>query len=242
MDPGLLSRRVTRLVSDSCQATPIFQSRESCQALPADNHSTSGGSCQDPTMHSLPASTSSVPGISYQDPAVNSHPTPTNASPGGSYQPSPMDSHPIPTPARSRNPNSSLATGYYDRLASLHKKHVALGVLAYNVGEPNHEPGPVVMFLYPAPSRHLLHHNVLQDAAVPPWPPPTLSRMAYAPLLPCPPPVPRSTLSPHDPQISGIYSAIKPGVSYPLSEGFQGGREISDIDILSLYFRSVISF
>ena len=203
MDPGLPSRRFTRLVSDSCQATPIFQSRESCQALPADNHSTSGGS--------------------YQDPAVSNHPTSTNASPGGSYQPSPMDSHPIPTPARSRNPNTSLAT-------------------AYNVGEPNHEPGPVVMFLYPAPSRHLLHHNVLQDAAVPPWPPPTLSRMAYAPLLPCPPPVPRSTLSPYYPRTSGISSAIKPGVSYPLSEGFQGGREISDIDILYLYFRSVISF
>ena len=52
MDPGLLSRHFTRLVSDICHDTPVSQSRGSRQALPDDSHSTSGGSCQDPTMHS----------------------------------------------------------------------------------------------------------------------------------------------------------------------------------------------
>ena len=37
-----------------------------------------------------------------------------------------------------------------------------------------------------------------------------------------------------------LCSAVKPGVYSPLSEGFQGGREISNT-LLSLYFRSVIS-
>merc|ERR1711888_490424 len=56
---------------------------------------------------------------------------------------------------------------------------------------------------------------------------PVTSNLAYVPTQPWPPPV---TL---------VLSAIKPGVYIPLSEGFQGGREISNT-LLSLYFRSVI--
>ena len=166
-------------------------------------------------MHGLPASTTSVPGISYQDPAVSNHPTSTNASPGGSYQPSPIDSHPISTPARSENPNSPLATRFYDILASkyriyeeivstlqkMHETPNTKDFVAYVVKVPNYDPGPVVLFLSKAPSGHFLHYDVLPHAAVPPWPPPALNRLAYDPIQPCPPRVPRSPLSPHNPGI-----------------------------------------
>ena len=110
MDPGLLFRHVTCLVSDICHATPASQTRECRQASPADGHPASttpspGGSYQDPTMYSRPASTTSVPGGSYQDTTVNSLPTSTNSLPGGSYQTSPMNSHPTSTPARSECSN-----------------------------------------------------------------------------------------------------------------------------------------
>ena len=62
-----------------------------------------------------------------------------------------------------------------------------------------------------------------------PVPPPAPIRLAYVPLQPWPPPV------------LLVLSAVKPGVYNPLSEGFKGEREISNT-LLSLYFRSVISF
>ena len=107
----------------------------------------------------------------------------------------------------------------YSTLHSSQEYFAARGLMGYVVAEP--------------PPLH---------EAVIPVPPPALSKLACVTIQPWPPPVPRSTPSPTNPGISGIYSAIKPGVSYPLSEGFKGGREISDIDILYLYFRSVISF
>ena len=65
--------------------------------------------------------------------------------------------------------------------------------------------------------------------ATTPVPPPASIRLAYVPLQPWPPPV------------LLVLSAVKPGVYNPLSEGFEGEGEISNT-ILSLYFRSVISF
>ena len=186
-------------------------------------------------------------------PLVDSLPTSTTSLPGGSYQDPTMNSRPTSIPAQSGNSNSYLATGFYEKLASIYKTYAATVSTPHNtyetpnaedlgtyvMGEHNYDPGPVVLFLFPAPSMHFLYYDVLQLAAVPPWPPPVLSRLAYVPVQPL---VIRSTLSPHNHRISGIYSDIKPGVSYPLSEGFKGGREINDTDILSLYFRSVISY
>ena len=56
-----------------------------------------------------------------------------------------------------------------------------------------------------------------------PVPPPAPIRLAYVPLQPWPPPV------------LLVLSAVKPGVYNPLSEGFKGGREISDIYTLPLF-------
>ena len=126
-----------------------------------------------------------------------------------------MDSRPTSIPAQSGNSNSYLATGFYEKLASIYKTYAAIvstlhntyetpnaeDFVAYVVEVPNYDPGPVVLFLSQAPSGHIIYYDVLQHAAVPPWPPPALSRLAYAPIQPCPPRVPRSPLSPHNPGI-----------------------------------------
>ena len=64
MDPGLFSRYFKRMVSDTCHANPVSQTRGSCQAPPADSHH---------------ASTTPSPGSSYQDPTMDSRPTSTLA-------------------------------------------------------------------------------------------------------------------------------------------------------------------
>ena len=186
MDPGLLSRHVTRLVSDICHATPTSQTRECRQAPPADGH---------------PASTTPSPGSSYLDPTRYRRPT--------------------SIPVQSGSSNSILTTGFYGTLASKYKTSAEIvstlqkiyktpnteDYVAYVVEMPKLDPGPVVLFLSHAPGRQFIYYGILKNAAVPPWPPPALSRLAYVPIQPCPPQVPRSPLSPYNP---GILVSIQP--------------------------------
>ena len=77
----------------------------------------------------------------------------------------------------------------------------ARDLVPYHAAEPQHVPGPVIYILSPVLSMPSNYYDVLERAAAPLWPPPL----------------------PTNPGIPGIYSAIKPGVYNPLSEGFQGG-------------------
>ena len=140
---------------------------------------------------------------------------------------------------QSGNSNCYLATGVYDILAIKYKTYAEIfstrqvmietpateDFMVYVVTVPNYDPGSVVLLLSRAPSRHFLSYDVLQHAAVPPWPPPALIRLACAPIRPCPPRVPWSSLSPHDPGIL-VYtqplSQVYPTLCLKASRG--GGR------------------
>ena len=224
MDPGLHSVHSMHLVSDIRHATPVSQNGESRQASPADGH---------------PASTTPSPGSPYQAPSMDSRPTSATSLPGGSYQDLIMHCRPTSIPVQSGNSNYYLATGVYDILAIKYKTYAEIfstrqvmietpateDFMVYVVKVPNYDPGPVVLLLSRAPSRHFLSYDVLQHAAVPPWPPPALIRLACAPIRPCPPRVPWSSLSPHDPGIL-VYtqplSQVYPTLCLKASRG--GGR------------------
>ena len=206
MDPGLHSRHLMHLVSDIRHATPVTQNGGSCQASPAGGY---------------PASTTPSPGSLYRAPSMDSRPTSATSLPGGSYQDLTMYCRPTSIPIRSGNSNSDLTTGSYGILASRYKAYAEIVstlqkmcetphtevFVAYVVEVPHYAPGPAVLFLSQAPKEHIIYYDVLQNAAVPPWPPPALSRLAHAPIQPWPPQVPRSPLSPYD---SGILSSTQP--------------------------------
>ena len=146
---------------------------------------------------------------------MDSRPTSATSLPGGSYQDLIMHCRPTSIPVQSGNSTYYLATGVYDILAIKYKTYAEIfstrqvmietpateDFMVCVVTVPNYDPGPVLMSLSRAPGRQLIYYDVLQNDAVPPWPPPALSRLAYVPVQPCPPQVPRSLLSPHNPGI-----------------------------------------
>ena len=168
---------------------------------------------------------------------MDSRPASATSLPGGSYQDLTMYCRPTSIPIRSGNSNSDLPTGSYDILASRYEAYAEIVstmqkmcatpntevFVEYVVEELPYDPGPVLMSLSRAPGRQLIYYDVLQNDAVPPWPPPALSRLAYVPVQPCPPQVLRSLLSPHHPGILVSTQPLSQVYSTPCLKASRGG-------------------
>ena len=177
------------------------------------------------------------PPLMLESLSMDSRPASATSLPGGSYQDLTMYCRPTSIPIRSGNSNSDLTTGSYGILASRYKAYAEIVstlqkmcetpntevFVEYVVEVPHYDLGPAVLFLSQAPQEHIIYYDVLRNAAVPPWPPPALSRLAHAPIQPCPPQVPRSPLSPHDPGILVSTQPLSQVYSTPCLKASRGG-------------------